>query len=90
MSTLSARPFKFVERQPERSYLAFSAILQCRSVPVGVVYAGSIVSLWTRTGEPMVRSRSNFDDDGAVLVPYLQVVFPVSIIMEGKMSCRTF
>ena len=53
-------------------------------MPVGAVYVGNnviykseVVSLRTRTGEPMVRSRSNFDNDGAVLVPYLQVVYPV-------------
>ena len=42
-----------------------------------VIYKSEVVSLRTRTGEPMVRSRSNFDNDGAVLVPYLQVVYPV-------------
>ena len=36
-----------------------------------------VVSLRTRTGEQTVQSWSNFDDDGAILVPYLQVVFPV-------------
>ena len=30
-------------------------------------------------GEQMVQSQSKFDDDDAVLVPYLQVVFPVYI-----------
>ena len=30
-------------------------------------------------GEQTVRSRSNFNDDGDVLVPYLQVVFPVNV-----------
>ena len=34
-------------------------------------------------GEPMVRSRSNFDDNGAILAPYLLLVFPV-LHMMGK------
>ena len=35
-----------------------------------------VVSLRTRMSELTARSRNNFDNDGAVLVPYLQVVFP--------------
>ena len=64
-------------------YLAFSAILLLRGVPIGVVYAGNnlfkseVFPSWTQTGKLMVRSRSNFNEDGARPVLYLQEVFPV-------------
>ena len=41
LSTLSACPFKSVVRTLEVSYLALSAILLRRGVPVGVAYTGN-------------------------------------------------
>ena len=54
-----------------------------REVPVGVVYTGYNVILrkWSHNGFEQrvdgVITRSNFDDDGARPVPYLQLVSPV-------------
>ena len=53
---------------------AFSAVLQLKGVAVGVVYTGNSVILIFRSesvpttdsnGKWMMRSRRNFDDDGA-------------------------
>ena len=74
-------PVKSVVGPFEASY---SAILLRRGVPVGVVYSGNIQKLkWSHDvleqgadGATM----SNFDDDGARPVPYLQLVSPVKAL----------
>ena len=77
-------PVEFVVGPFEVSYSAFSAILLRRGVPVGVVYAGNNVQL-SRSGPMtdsnsmwMVQLWSNFEDDGARPVSYLQLVSPVT------------
>ena len=61
-----------------------TAILLRRGEPVGVVYAGNNVKLRSQSGPTTesnstwtVQSWSNFEDDGARPVPYLQLVSPV-------------
>ena len=68
--------------QFEVSYSSFSVVLLHRGVPVGVIYAGNNVILRIFYGleqhVDMVQSWSNFDDDGARPVPYLQLVSPAN------------
>ena len=62
----------------DTSSLLKTHLFSHRGVPVGVVYAGNSVILTTDSNSMWtVQSRSNFDDDGAHPVPYLQLVPPV-------------
>ena len=70
--------------------LAFSAIVLRRRVTIGVIYAGSNIILKSECGPMMdsnslwmVRSQSNFIDDGARPVPYVQLVSPEWVLSSG-------